>query len=149
VKTDFEWGGPLYLDSSALVKIYLPETGSEALEAPLVGRRDLVVSELAVTEVVSALTRRKREGSLDAAAVTRLHRAVLHDIDAGYYRSLDLAPAIHREAERLLVLFERVPLRAADALHLALAASAGCATVVTFDHRMTEAAPHLGLTSVP
>jgi len=132
-----------------LVKIYLPEAGSRALEARLVGRRDLAVSELAVTEVVSALTRRKREGSLDAAVVIRLHRAILHDIGAGDYRSLDLAPAVHREAERLLVLFERVPLRAAGALHLALAASADCGTVVTFDRRMAEAALHLGLTAVP
>lgn len=57
-----DWTGPLYLDASALVKIYMPEPGSDELDAALQGRDDLVISDLAVTEVISALTRRRREG---------------------------------------------------------------------------------------
>ena len=36
-------------------------------------------------------------------------------------------------------------MRAADALHLALATTAGAAAVVTFDHRLEEAARAVGL----
>jgi predicted nucleic acid-binding protein len=51
----------------------------------------------------------------------------------------------HREAERLLLALKDVPMRAADALHLALATTAGAAAVVTFDHRLEEAARAVGL----
>ncbi len=41
----------------------IPEDGA-ALDAALVGRRDLIVSDLAVTELASAIARRTREGDL-------------------------------------------------------------------------------------
>lgn len=69
--------GPLYLDASALVKLYLPESESDDLNRLLVGRHDVVVSDLAVTEIVSSLCQRRREGSLTTAVVSRLHRALL------------------------------------------------------------------------
>jgi hypothetical protein len=40
----------VYLDSSALAKLYVPDPESNTLEAFLKGRRDLMVSELAITE---------------------------------------------------------------------------------------------------
>ena len=55
--------GPLYCDASALAKLVLPETGSDELDAAVAGRDDLLVSDLAVTEVASALGRRVREAS--------------------------------------------------------------------------------------
>lgn len=49
--------GPLYCDTSALVKLYVPESGSDELNRTVEGRDDLLVSDLAVTEIVSALSR--------------------------------------------------------------------------------------------
>ena len=46
--------GGLYLDASALAKLYVTEPGSDVLDDALRGRGDLMVSDLAVTEVVSA-----------------------------------------------------------------------------------------------
>ena len=59
-----------------------------------------------------------------------------------FRRILDLTPESHREAERLLLAAKRttLPLRAADALHLALAIQAGARGIVTFDLRMARAA---------
>ncbi len=111
----------------------------------LCGRRGLTVSELAVTEVTSALVRRRREGLLDADLVARLHRAILAKIESGEFLSRSLTAEVHREAERLLLLLSSPPLRAADALHLALALAAGARTILTFDRRLTEAARQLGL----
>lgn len=139
------WPGPLYLDASALAKLYLPETGSADLDTALTGRRDIVVSDLCVTEIVSAVARRRREGAISPEAVARLHRRILSDVDAGLYRRVDLLPAVQREAERLLLIVEGTALRAADALHLALALASGAACVVTYDRRMAEAAPRVGL----
>jgi len=50
----------LYVDSSALAKLYVPEAESEKLDAYLRGRIGLMISELAITEVLSAVARRKR-----------------------------------------------------------------------------------------
>ena len=43
----------IYLDSCALTKLYVPEPESDLLETRLPGRRDLTISELAITELVS------------------------------------------------------------------------------------------------
>jgi uncharacterized protein len=141
--------GPLYLDSSALVKLYLPEPESDDLNRLLVGRFDVVVSDLAVTEIVSSLCRRRREGSVTTAVVSGLHRALLEHIEAGVYRRVELIPAAHREAERLLVSLGNVPLRAADALHLALALGAEAASLLTWDQRLGAAARAIGLGVFP
>jgi len=48
-----------------------------------------------------------------------------------------------REAERLLMVLG-LPLRAADALHLALATDAQCRVLMTFDARLGAAAEAAG-----
>ena len=64
--------GPVYFDSSALIKLYVPEPGSDELNRSVEGRNDLLVSDLALTEVVSAVARRLREGGLTLAIARRL-----------------------------------------------------------------------------
>src|SRR5262249_20659704 len=49
-----ELAGPLYLDGTALAPLYFPEPESVPLEAVLRGRRDLTVSDLAASELLSA-----------------------------------------------------------------------------------------------
>ena len=141
--------GPLYCDASALVKLYVPEVGSDDLNRALRRRGDVLVSDLAVTEIVSSLARRRREGALTAAIAGRLHQAILSHTEKGVYRRVELLPATHRQAERLLLASESVALRAADALHLALAISGEAASVLTYDRRLAEAAQSLGLVVFP
>jgi len=135
----------VYLDSSALAKLYLPEPESERLDRFLRGRRDLLISELSVTEVISAVARRKREGALGAKQANQIRDAVLSDAASGSFRRMDLSPFIHRQAERMLLSTESVPLRTLDALHIALAVSGEARRVITFDSRMAEAAVLHGL----
>ncbi len=54
----------------------------------------------------------------------------------------------HREVERLLLPVNDVALRAADALHLALASLAGAAAIVTYDQKLAKAAVRIGLGAV-
>ena len=144
-----EWSLPaetaLYVDSSALAKLYVPEAESERLDAFLRGRLGLMISELAITEVLSAVARRKREGELKPELANRIRDAVLADADSGSFARLHLDPAVHRVAERLLLTTDSVPLRTLDALHLALAFSGVATHVLTFDRRMREAALQSGL----
>jgi predicted nucleic acid-binding protein len=140
---------PVYLDTSALAKLYLPESDSDEMEDALVGRRDVIVSDLSITELTSALARRVRDGDLTAAHARRVYQGVLNDAGAGEFRRAEITANTHREAERLLMgVGRRVPLRAADALHLAIASLLGARVLMTFDQRMRSAAEALGTLEV-
>lgn len=141
--------GPVYFDSSALLKLYLPEPGSNDLDRALEGRDDLLASDLTVTEIVSALARRVRDGELSPEQARVVHRSLVAGLDTGPYGHVDLDRGVHRDAERLLLDRRDVNLRAADALHLALAISARAGTIATFDRRLGAAARAVGLETYP
>lgn len=140
------WAEPVYLDASALVKLFVPEPESDDLNEALSGLTAVIVSDLALTEMASALGRRTREKRLAGAEAQRLYR------EASKLRAwshhVELTPPIHRRAERLMLSLA-VPLRALDALHLATALDADAATVVTFDPRLRAAARSQGLFVAP
>src|SRR5262249_16851080 len=72
------------------------------------------------------------------------------DIESGEFQRGDLTAGTHREAERLLLAVgSRTALRAADALHLALAGLLGARVFLTFDKRMSAAAEALGTLELP
>ena len=141
--------GPLYCDTGALAKLYVREPGSNEFNAVVEGRTDIVVSELTATEMVSALARRLREGALTPDAVARIQRAVMERLDDGTYRRAELTTETHRRAEHLLLQLTQIPLRAADALHLALAMSVRALSLASFDSRLATAARAVGLVTYP
>src|SRR5688572_18659337 len=110
----------------------VPERESDDVNQALAGLMSVIVSDLALTEMASALGRRTREGRLTRDEARRLYREA-SKLQASSYRA-ELTPPIHRRAERLL-LSVAIPLRALDALHMATALDAEAATVVTFDPR--------------
>lgn len=140
------WAEPVYLDASALVKLFVPERESDDLNDALAGLKDVIVSDLALTEMATALGRRTREHLLTREEAQRLYRAA-SKLQASSHHA-ELTPPIHRRAERLMLSLT-IPLRALDALHLATALDAEAATVVTFDPRLRAAAATQGLFVVP
>lgn len=140
---------PIYIDTSALAKIYFRERESGELEEALLGRTDLIVSDLAVTELVSAIARRVRRGEVSRRDAGRAYRRAIQDLDEGEYLRAEISPATHREAERLLMTVgATASLRAADALHLALATGARTRGIITYDERMRVVADALGTLDV-
>jgi predicted nucleic acid-binding protein len=135
----------VYVDSSAFAKLYVPEAESSRIDGYLQGRRDVMISELVITEVISAVARRTREGLLSARRAREIQHAVMSDVTSGCFRRLDLSPSVHREAERMLLSTESVPLRTLDALHIALAFSGSATRMITFDSRLADAAVLHGL----
>jgi predicted nucleic acid-binding protein len=113
------------------------------------GRDDLLISDLAVTEVVSALARRLREGALSHDVVRRVQHAIVAGLDDGRYGRVELTGKTHRRAEHYLVSLSVARLRASDALHLALAAAARAAAIAVFDVRLATAARAVGLVTYP
>ena len=141
-----QWVGPIYLDASALVKLFVPEDESDELNAALVGVTDVIISDLALTEMASALGRRARERLLSHREAQRLYREAWKVLRSS--RHAELTPAIHRRAERLMLSLP-LPLCALDALHLATALDEQAATVVSFDPRLRDAAASQGLFVAP
>jgi predicted nucleic acid-binding protein len=65
------------------------------------------------------------------------------------YRRVELTREVHRRAEQFLLTLTVTPLRAADALHLALAVSSRAASMASFDARLGVAARAIGLATYP
>ena len=127
----------------------MPEPGSDELNRVVEGRDDLLVSDLAVTEVVSALSRRLRQGALTREVARRVQHAIVGGLDRGAYRRVELTRDAHRQAEHFLLSLTPTPLRAADALHLALATGARAMSLASFDARLRAAAGAVGLATYP
>jgi uncharacterized protein len=135
----------LYLDTSALVKLYVDEEGSPAVQRALQQATVAATSTLAYVEARSALARRRREGGL---AVTEYRRAVRSlDADWVHYQRVRVTDQlIHKVAETA----ESFELRAYDAVHLAsaLTIAARLETQVVFacwDAGLEDAARRAGL----
>jgi predicted nucleic acid-binding protein len=141
------WPEPVYLDASALVKLLAPEAESDALNQSLIGAEDVIISDLALTEMASALGRRLRERRVTATEARRLQREAERLASACH--RVELTPPVHRRAERLLLSSRDVPLRTLDALHVATALAADVSTIVTYDPRLRAAALSLGLFVAP
>lgn len=121
-----------YLDSSAVVKLAVVEAESAALRAYLRGRRPLVSSALARTEVGRALLPRGDEA-------VRRGTQVLARVEL-----IRVSDNVLQLAARLLP----TGLRSLDAIHLATAQLLGSevARIVTYDVRMARAAALSGWT---
>jgi predicted nucleic acid-binding protein len=110
---------PAYVDTSALVKRYVVEVGSAWVRRLLAHPAQYVIytSALSQVEVISALQRRVREGSLAEAQAQRLaYRVTVHF--AQRYQVVALTQVI---VDQACVGLQTHPLRAADAVHLACA----------------------------
>lgn len=141
-----------YVDSSALVKRYVPEPGSAWLTA-LCETEPVAVSLVAVPEIASALARRAREGDLTPEQRDMLFRLFVNDAQS--FVVVDLSQAIAQDAAALLMSAPGpMHLRSLDALHLATARWAfartrrrGIATgpFVAADRALLDAAAWAGL----
>jgi predicted nucleic acid-binding protein len=138
-----------FWDSSALVPLVCRETDSAKCRSWLRADPVVVVWALAATEVISALSRKRREDALSgrtfASAKRRLAKLETAWSEVTYY------DAVRARARRLL---EVHVLGAADALHLAAALVAvedrtSHVGFVSFDRRLNEAAEKEGFAVLP
>lgn len=138
----------LYLDTSALVKLYAEEPGSDEVRQA-VARADLVATSLvAYVETRSAFARKHRFAQIDDSALARYKRDFERDWD-GFNRLPADAATIHRAGD----IAEQYRLRAYDALHLATAdllraAIRSAVSFACFDDALGDAAERLGFTLI-
>ena len=130
----------VFFDTSAFVKRYVEEPGTEKVIEICDQTEQLVLSVICLPEMISTLNRLVREGKLPAADYRTLRDLILREIeDAEICR---LTPEVVSQTLRCL---ENNDLRAMDAIHL------GCAVVVkpdlfvSADKRQIKAAQKEGL----
>jgi predicted nucleic acid-binding protein len=133
-----------YGDTSAVIKLYRAEAGTDAVRTLVDDDERWAISVLTGAEVRAALARDVRVGALSPE---RMH-AYVEDFEAltAPWLTLELSRPI---AQRVTALCVTHPLRAADAVHLATAlALADRGLTVTFvcsDRALLDAAAAEGL----
>ena len=137
-----------YIDTSALAKRYIDETGSEDFDAFLAQWPRVLISRLTVVEFRCVLQRRRRAGEIDRAYERAAEDEFAKDIRSGYF---EVEPLADRHAIIAHQFIDRLPgqaLRTLDALHLAIAQGAGATVLATADRVMARAAQALGIGAV-
>ena len=138
----------VYLDTSALLKFYIEEDGTDRVTHVVEDAEDghAFILDLTPVEARSAIRRREREGDIVASDADRVLRQIEDDASSLFLVQPSTS-AVMEEAARLI---DRHPLRAYDALQLAgcLVVRHGMPEPVTFvcaDTRLCEAAGQEGL----
>ena len=129
-----------YFDTSALIKRFVEEPGSELVEALTLGEPTIATSKLAYAEIHAGLGRKLRAHELSATA----HRRTSHLFDADWvtYIRVELVDQLLIIARDLI---QRHPLRGFDAIHLASAIRlrdqlGESVQLIAADHRLLVAA---------
>jgi predicted nucleic acid-binding protein len=135
----------LYLDTSALAKLYIAEPESELVSKTVEGNGSwLATSRVSYAEVLSVLARCLRANRLSPAAYRIQKRAFLDDWNAMIV--VELTPEVLLEAGRVI---ETHGLRGLDAIHLCSAQWVGQPAFACFDDRLRSAAAAEGLPLAP
>lgn len=135
----------LYLDTSALIKLYVTEEHSADVQKAAMTAASLASSVLAYVEACAALLRLHRDKALSGAQHELARRRFLAD-----WNNLRRVETTEPQLERAAELAEAFALRAYDSMHLAAAdylAHAGGEPLVfaCYDVTLNKAARVLGL----
>jgi predicted nucleic acid-binding protein len=104
-----------FIDSSALVKRYRNEGGSQRVAKLLAGANRPLIARLTAVEVSSALVRRARATGLSAETL----RIAIEALDADLRDSIDLIELDDLVMEHAVAMTRKYGLRGADAIQLA------------------------------
>ncbi|MGH9838553.1 MAG: type II toxin-antitoxin system VapC family toxin [Blastocatellia bacterium] len=141
-----------FFDSSALVKYYVNEVGSNWVESLIDAQppNEITIAQITGIEVVAALSRRVRAGmtsAADGAAAIKLFRG-------DYQAKFDVVPISAQLVEEAMNLAELHQLRGYDATQLAVAVAfkalmtargIGPLTLISADNELNQAAQAEGL----
>lgn len=136
----------MYVDSGVLLKLYIPEPESEAAQQTISAAVDVTCSELLLAEFQSALSRKRREGQIDAHAAAQSMAALRGNIEQGAIGLVKLDSSTIEAAVKLLAQMpDAIPLRTLDAIHLAVCLEHRLFPLLTTDGVMATAARHLDI----
>jgi predicted nucleic acid-binding protein len=129
-----------YFDTSSLLKFIIKEIGSEENLSIWNFSDEKVCSQLTRTEMHSALMRKVREGSISASAM----RARLDAMDK-LFADVVLVDITSEVIDASCELVKELPLKSADAIHLATALMVRADLFSSSDKRLCAAASESGI----
>jgi uncharacterized protein len=139
----------IFCDTSAIAKLYVVERESPAMRARLEEEDQVLVSELARTELMGVFHRHVRESTWGRDQFLTAIRQFNHDDIAGFWTWLPLDSTVIKAAAQVYAtLPDSVFLRSADSLHLVTALHHNLTEIHTYDVRQSAAAIVLGLRPV-
>jgi len=141
-----------FFDSSALVKRYVSETGTNWVQALCdpAAKNKLHIARITAVEVISAATRQCRAGNITVIELADVSNQLRIDL-ANDYRLVDISATL---IDRAMAIAETQALRAYDAVQLAaveetqatrVAKSLSSVTLVSSDLDLNTAAATLGI----
>lgn len=133
----------VYFDPSAYAKRYIDEHGTQEVLAWCEQATELVLSVIAIPELISALCRMRREARLTSNQYRRIKRDLMVDIADALI--CETTPRVIQNAVNVL---EANPLRGMDAIHIGAALACSAEVFVSADKRQCDAAKNSGLTVV-
>ena len=135
----------LFCDTSALIKLYIVEDGSDALKTQLSSAEAVAVCRIAWAEAHAAMSRRAREVPKDAFTIEKVKAALVADWQHFVVLEID-QPLVERAGEYA----DTFALRGYDSIQLAAAFETGRISQLPiffacFDTRLNKAAKLLGM----
>jgi len=130
----------VFFDTSAFVKRYIHETGTDAVLKWCDQATEIVLSGTALPEVISAFCRLHREARITDMQYRQLKSLLLADVEDAAI--CDLTPAVLAVAISSL---EKNALRGMDAIHIGSAVALKVDVFISADKRQRDAAAQMGL----
>ena len=130
----------VFFDSSAFVKRYIQEAGTEEIVAWCDRATEIVLAGIALPEIISAFCRLRRESRIDNTQYRQLKTLLLADIEDAAI--CDLTPLV---IARTITALEASALRGMDAIHIGSALIMQADVFITPAERQVEAALRAGL----
>ncbi len=130
----------VFFDSSGLAKRYIRERGSDEVEKILSVAGELGLSVIAPAEVISALSRLRRQRAIAQGQYDLAKRALFTDLE-----DVSVVGVTNSVVAGAIGLLEEYSIRTLDALHVASAAEWKADLFVSSDKRQIAAAAGRGL----
>nr|AGC71518.1 hypothetical protein [uncultured bacterium A1Q1_fos_550] len=134
----------VFFDSSAFVKRYVNEAGTDAVLHWCDQATEIILSGIALPELISSFCRLQREGRITETQYRQLKSLLLADIEDAAIG--DLTPVVIAHA---IASLEGNVRRGMDAIHIGSALALKADLFVSSDRRQLDAAARSGLRTAP
>jgi predicted nucleic acid-binding protein len=133
----------VFFDTSAFVKRYVNETGSQQVIDICQNANALALSVICLPEIISTLRRLVREDKVSEKEYSQLKKSISTDLE-----DVDIIEITPEVMSRAISCLETHSLRAMDAIHLGCALAYAPDQFVSSDQKQIQAARAIGLTVV-
>jgi len=135
---------PVYIDTSCLLKLLIPEPATESVRDAVAVERDIVVSTLAQVEARTRLLALRRGGAMTNRQYLGVIKALDDWMKLSPFRTESLAGNIFETAIGMLKKRGATPCRSLDRLHIAAMVTLELRRLLTADERQAKAAEDEG-----